>query len=491
MANPKLRIGELSAQGTPAVWERRPGDAWRPSWRIAPREIKVSGSVDQPENPVVEKIWQPTDLSSEVWQRPSGSDYVTWESLVTPAEAAAQAANPSTPVLLTASFVKSITGNKILSLPPGIFEAEQGWNNYRPGDTANNFMIGLGSGYASGVRGIVGSGSKSTPGPGGAETIIRMTSPMPAKPRGSEPSGSLIILNNIDRPYLGGFSLHGVQTYGDNVFHGGISLNECKGNPLLENLYLINSCPGYSNFPPGETFGINVYRSPDVLIRDCEIDGRDLGGNRTCASPIGWNNCGYTGTGSNPVANAFANTPGFTLVQRVYAHHGLTGMLTFWDTKNIRTEDYYTFSWSSGPGEMSGSGINHEQSDGEIRHIRPRLFINSTRSSGPVVGKFGHPADDMTKQNNTSSATMNVYNSFSDGMVDMEVWYPQWDNSLGNSGVFCLAAYEGYSLGFKLETPMKVYIKDSDGNDVQLTKFDHPNPGWESRDPLANFVWIH
>lgn len=406
-------------------------------------------------------IWQPTDLANDVWQRPTGSDYVTWESLVGTTVAAQQAANPSTPVLLTATFVKAITGGKILSLPPGIFEAENGWNNYRPGDTSNNYMIGIGSGYATGIRGIVGSGSHSTPGPGGAETIIRMQGSMPAGSPGDPPKGMLIIMNEVNNPYLGGFSLYGKQTRGDNVFHGGIVLSSCTGSVLIERLYQRNTCPGYSNYPPGETFGINIYRTPDALIRDCEIDGRDLAGARTCASPIGWNNCGYTGTGSNPIPNAFANTPDFTLVQRVYVHHGLTGMLTFWDTKNVKTEDYYTFSWPSGTGQLSGSGINHEQTDGMIRHIRPRLFLNSTKSSGPVVGSYGHPTDDMTKQSNTSSSNFTLNCAFSDAGADFEMWYPQWDNTLGTSGVLCMAAYNGYSLGYALVTAPRVYIKDS------------------------------
>lgn len=455
---------------------------------IAARRMQRTG---RSQTPPSSAIWQPTDLSSVVWQRPSGPDYVTWESLVGSTVAAQQAANPSTPILLTATFVKAITGGKILSLPPGIFEAENGWNNYRPGDTANNYMIGIGSGYATGIRGIVGSGSHSTPGPGGAETIIQMQGSMPVGAPGDVPKGTLMIMNEVNNPYLGGFSLYGKQTRGDNVFHSGINLRSCTGTVILEGLYLRNVSPGYHNIPPGETFGINIYRTPDALIRDCEIDGRDMAGTRTCASPIGWNNCGYTGLGSNPTPNAYSNTPNFTLVQRVYTHHGLTGMLTFWNTKNVKTEDYYTFSWPSGTGSMSGSGINHEQTDGVIRHIRPRFFLNSTKSNGPVVGAYGHPTDDMAKQANTSSSSFTINCAFSDAGADFEVWYPHWDNTLGTSGVICMAGYNGYPLGYALVTPPRVYIKDSNDNDVSLAKFDHPTAGWQTKDPLTTYIWIH
>lgn len=79
-------------------------------------------------------------------------------------------------------------------------------------------MIGIGVGDATGLRGITGSGSRSTPGPHGAETIIRMRGTMTGTP-GQLPQGMLIIANQVENPYFGGFSLIGVQTFGDNVFH--------------------------------------------------------------------------------------------------------------------------------------------------------------------------------------------------------------------------------------------------------------------------------
>ena len=78
---------------------------------------------------------------------------------------------------------------------------------------------------------------------------------------------------------------------------------------------------GYSQRPPGETFGINVMRSPRVTISDCEVDGRDSAGHRVAASPIGWNNT----TDAK--------------VYRTYCHHGVAGMLTFYNVTNIYTED--------------------------------------------------------------------------------------------------------------------------------------------------------
>jgi hypothetical protein len=415
--------------------------------------------------------WQPTDLGKVVWSRPTGADYVTWESLVGTTTANAQLASPQTPVLLTASFMKAITGNKILSLPPGIFEAENGFNHY-----VNDNMIGIGQGYAAGLRGIVGSGSHSTPGASGAETILRMRGKVTAT-AGEQPHGNLIIANNVVDPYFGGFSLHGVQTRGDNVFHAGIMLASCSGKPVIERIYMKNVSPGFANYPPGETFGINIFRTPNATIRDSEIDGRDLAGNRTAASPIGW--------------NTVINDTSTVNVQRVYTHHGLTGMLTFWQTTNLITEDYYTYSWSSGTGPLSGSGINHEQSGGRIRHIRPRLFVNGAKSSGPVRGAYGHPASDNTPRTASNGSTFGLATGLTDAGKDFEMWYPQWDNTLGTSGIICMESYDSYPLGQAVKTAPRIYLKDAAGADYLLQKVDHPTSGWSTADPLTRFAWIH
>ncbi len=434
------------------------------------RNLRVDDlSVVSPPPPAV--VWQPTDLGKVAWTRPTGADYVTWESLVGAAVANAQAAAPSTPVLLTATFMKAITGNRILSLPKGIFEAENGFSHY-----VNNNMIGIGRGYATGLRGIVGAGSHSTPGANGAETIVRMHGKMTGT-AGELPQGNLIIANGVVDPYFGGFSLEGVQTRGDNVFHAGIMLNTCSGKPVIERMYLKDASPGYGNSPPGETFGINVYKTPNAVIRDTEIDGRDIAGNRTSASPIGW--------------NSVTNDTSTVNVQRVYTHHGLTGMLTFWQTTNLITEDYYTYSWSSGTGALSGSGINHEQSGGRIRHTRPRLFVNGAKSNGPVVGVYGHPASDNTAKTASNGSTFGLASGLTDAGADFQMIDPSWDNTLGSSGIICMAAYDGYALGDALVTPPKISIKNTAGSEYLLQKVDHPNAGWSTADPKTYFAWIH
>ena len=186
-----------------------------------------------------------------------------------------------------------------------------------------------------------------------------------------------------------------------------------------ENSYLRDASPGYGNSPPGETFGIKIYKTPNAVIRDSEIDGRDVSGNRTCASPIGWNN---------------------------------------------------VISWSSGAGGLSGSGINHEQSGGRIRHIRPRLFLNGAKSQGPVRGKYGHPAADDSAKTSSNGATFGLATGLTDAGADFEMWYPEWDNTLGSSGIICMASYNGDALGHAVKTAPKIYLQDSAEADYQLLK---------------------
>ncbi len=398
------------------------------------------------------QYWNESQLHDVVWARPVGADYVTWESLVGTAEAARQAASPNSPTLITQTLLQTITGNKILSLPAGIFEGTNGFVG------TNRSMLGIGQGYATGCRGIVGSGSASTPGTGGAETIIRMRGKTTA-------TGNLVIVNGVANPVVAGFSLRGNQSFGDNTYHAGLILNSCTGKGTVERLYLRGASPGYANYPPGETFGINILRSPDVTISDCEVDGRDAAGTRTCASPIGWN----------------STTNGRVL--RVYCHHGLSGMLTFWQTTGVYTEDYKCFSTSSGAGILSGSGINHEQSQGQITHVRPQLILNGNLSG----------AADRTASTGLHMSLANVvYDVPANG--GFQVIDPLWDQNYGSTGMFCFSIRDGYHVytpGLEnntqaVKSPPTVIVKG-----VTLLRSDHPVRGWGDKDPAKYFAWVH
>lgn len=313
--------------------------------------------------------WDPSQMSATTWSRPTTGQVintrtvVNWEDLVSPSVAAAQAASPSTPVLWTAAQAKAVTGGVIVSFPAGIFECENGYQNYRT-DT-NRCGFGIGAGYATGIAGYTGAGSRSTPGPGGKQTILRMNGVLP----NNSLQFDLVVANGVSRTYHGGYTIQGVQARGDGCYHSGLVLRSCPDS-IVENMTFIGAAPGYDSAPPGETFQLNVFKSDRTTVRDNEFDGRDKNGLPTTAS-WGWNTCDDA------------------VVERCWYHDGLVGMLTFWETVNIRTVDYWCdrvgFSGVSGV-KGSSAGINHEQSEGTIVHIRPHLYMKGGRTSGTFNG---------------------------------------------------------------------------------------------------------
>ena len=214
---------------------------------------------------------------------------------------------------------------------------------------------------------------------------------------------------------------------------------------------------GYAQRPPGETFGINVFASPRVTISDTEVDGRDDAGTRVAASPIGWN--------STTDAR----------VIRTYVHHGVAGMLTFWETRNIYTEDFRSFSTGSGTGTLGGHGINHEQSSGVIRHIRPQLYVN-----GAYSGVAGHTS--------STSLHMMLVNVNQD-LTDVQIIDPTYDRGPGSAGMFAVGMYNGYRMnGLTNKARTAPYVRK---NGTVLQPSNHPTSGWDKKDPARYFAVIH
>jgi len=362
-------------------------------------------------------------------ERPVGPGYVKWEDVYVSGDTIQQ----------TLNRVQLDSNNKpqVLTLPEGVFE----FNGFNEG-YYEGFRIGAGG--AAGCKGIWGSGRNS---------IIRPKKNSATKQLAGTIAGDQFGLNNVPDGVLRNFSLRGTEQNG--LYYTGVKIY-LSHNTKVDNLYLRGASPGYSNAPPGETFGINVYQSSDVTIQDTEIDGRDDDGNRVCSSPIGWNGSGVAGSSGNLARNA--------VVKRVYTHHSLSGMLTFWQTYNVYTEDYHTYSNASGPGALSGTGINHEESNGVIRHIRPILMNNGAYSGEP--DRTGNTGGHMSMNNTVSD------------MADFRVEEPIFDTTLAPSGGFCTTQYANYQNTTTLErqkvtSPPVIIYKG-----VELAPVHHPNSGW-------------
>lgn len=338
-----------------------------------------------------------------------------------------------------------VTGGRILTLPEGVFTIPNFTNGFNDG-------VRIGSGGATGCIGIAGSGRG---------TIIRLT--------GSGSTGGNII--GVDRlgagpAYFGNFQLQA----DDRSAAGwtGIFIDNAPGT-LVEWLYLNGASKGYANYPPGETFGINISHSNDAVVRDTEVDGRNRTSRvRQAASPMGWN-----GSAGTYVQNA--------KVARCYVHHSLTSMATFWQTHNVDVDRLHSWSDGSGSGLLSGSQINLEEVTGQVRLRYCRLYAYGSYYKANVW-----PGDPY--------ATGNVDFMFAQAsttadMTDIIVTEPRFD--LGFEGFMTVVNYSGYqnstTSAFNVITTPPVIIK----NGITLTAHNHSPSSWTSTaDVDHDFAWV-
>jgi hypothetical protein len=376
--------------------------------------------------PVLAGVGLPTVAQAAAPPRPTGTQYQRWEDLYRSGDT-------------LQTVVNKVTNNRILTLPEGSFNLKDFRNGYYDG-------LRIGTSPSAGCRGIVGSGRN---------TVIRVLANTATRNRGNGYCGTQITIGNKTGAVLSNFTLRG-GPQPNGWIYGGITVNNCPGAQLSW-LYLRGGSRGYMQHPPGETFGINVMRSDNVTISDSEVDGRDDAGIRVAASPIGWNNS----------SNA--------KVYRTYCHHGVAGMLTFYETTNIYTEDYKAFSTSSGPGDKTGSGINHEQSQGSIHHVRPNLAINGVYCQ--LAGATGSTGMHISLANTRQDLT------------DVKIYEPTFDRGPGSTGMMSFSIRDGYHVGTaynKIRTPP--YVTK---NGIVLKPSHHPTAGWGDRDPKYYYSWIH
>jgi hypothetical protein len=365
--------------------------------------------------------------------RPTGPQYVRWEDLYVSGDTMQETFNRVTPDAAGVS--------RIMTMPEGLFEFT--------GFTGGPFEgFRLGSTGAAGCRGIVGSGR---------DTIIRPKANTTTADKGGQIAGTQFSIQSRNNVVLSNFTMKGTPQNG--LSYGGFVLTSCH-DAQISGLYLQGASPGYSNFPPGETFGMNLWKSNRAVVSDCEVDGRDDNGVRVCASPIGWNSASDAS------------------VYRTYVHHGLTGMLTFWKTINIYTEDFHSYSSATGGGILSGHAINHEQSSGTVRHVRPDLQL---------FGRYSN----VTGHTDNSATHMSFGNTVED-MPDVIVTEPIHDRGIGSTGMLMVAIHDGYNAGItggptNKITTMPTIVK----NGVTLTPSHHPTAGYGDKNPNLFYSVIH
>lgn len=273
--------------------------------------------------------------------RPTGTAYVTYESL-----------NP-TGTLSFRQVVGNVPSGKILTLPEGTF-------------TVSDFS----QGYLSGLivpatcAGIIGSGSG---------TIFQMV-PGSSTKASSVPTADFEEneCHLMDINLTHGFLLKNLTVKGTNQGHpyNGVRIGNGTltnlNNVTIDNVLFSGCAPGYSNFPPGETFMLDTNWTTNTRILNCEFDGRTpWNGAIGCPSQIGYNNS----------TNCY--------LENVYAHHAISGGPTFWRCTNVHTINLRSeLNGTGGSGDiqtgamdsiLNGWGVNHENVSGSILHENPIL----------------------------------------------------------------------------------------------------------------------
>lgn len=341
------------------------------------------------------------------------------------------------------------SGGRVVTLPPGEFLLDDFSNG-------NHDAVRLGSGGATGCVGLAGSGR---------DTVIRLGGPEGRYTDSN--TGNLLAVDLLGGApaYFGNFQLQGVpMTASSNT---GIFLANSHGS-VCEWLYLNGASKGFANYPPGETFGLDIYRSDHVIVRDSEVDGRDASTRqRIAASPIGWD-----GSWSRYSQDA--------TLRRTYVHHSLASMTTFWLTNGVTIDNFHSYSCGSGSGRLSGSQINLEEVTGPVRINYPRLYTH-----GQYYAQNQWSGDPTATTNSQFAFAQACTTSDQKDVVCVE---PRFD--LNINGLMATAAYGDYTATSgatqKIVTPPTV-IKDG----VRLSPHAHNTRGWQSAATVTNdFTWV-
>lgn len=175
-----------------------------------------------------------------------------------------------------------------------------------------------------------------------------------------------------------GFTLLGTDQ-GSAYVYNGLVLDHTVKHHLHD--VLVKAVPGYKNYPPGETFPVNLYRDTDTLVENVEIDGGGVS-----AAPIG------TNSSIRPV------------YRNINAHDCPYSTVTFWDTDTITVDGLRSvnnlfglnFENDRGPISISNAFLSPMPSNTQAMHVRidsslgdnPNMvFRNITWANGYGGGK--------------------------------------------------------------------------------------------------------
>lgn len=193
-------------------------------------------------------------------------------------------------------------------------------------------------------------------------------------------------------------SRQGTDNNGKGHPYNGIQILQGTGRQVVENVH-VRGHRGYLHHPPGEAGGITAWQAAEVIMRNIEIDGRELGST------------------SDAVA-ARVSSAGIMIDETravlidVYVHHLFTGGggVAIWWSGGVTTFNVSGHHLGGGvdptEGVMGCAGINHERAD-LITHYSPRFVMDRVgpNALGAASLQFAM-ANDMGWQWQDGTATL-------------------------------------------------------------------------------------
>jgi hypothetical protein len=333
--------------------------------------------------------------------RPTGPNYVTFESLYVTGDT------------LTQTFAR-LTSAKIVTFPEGQFNFSDFTTNQA------GFTV------PAQCMGIVGSG-KGTLG-GSTGTVFRMVPNsstavarglVPAQGSGTPNQNNMFKFTNAAQPVtFSDFQIAG--TAQGHTFHA----FQCYATPsgsLFQDL-LFTGWEGNAGTPPGETFGIQVAGGRTQTMRRVEADGRRSLTDATV----------YGGAGAT-----FQNVADSTF-DSLNIHHCRAANLVFYQTYNTTSIDGVFDTSSAGSYVIGNGGINFERTSG-CKLIRPKIRGLANK----VHITFSNDFFSQTIGGQSYSATAGTlevvdpdYNdAFANGDLFIQSWTPYGSPDRSTTGV--------------------------------------------------------
>ena len=282
-------------------------------------------------------------------------------------------------------------GGKALTLPIGVFVVD--------GFSQSSDYLGV---LTPTNVGLIGSGPNTViqVNPNSITAHQAATWVPPPTPLGTTNQLNVILFPSATVPItIAQFRVQGtsqrVGGTGTNYTYNGLRTNNCVG-PVLTDLW-VKGIPGFLNSPPGETFGINIYRGSGAILTRVETDGRDLDGSiqGIAGAKIGAAGIGLNTTSNTSLTDCWTHHTGFSHGLAIYQSPDTT-------TTRHRAEYCGTGNGSGATGGTVGVGLNCEQSNRSIHHS-PTLGFNTLaqmRYYGTTSGSFagdttGHTIDGL------------------------------------------------------------------------------------------------